>query len=180
MGIVIKLIKTGSHLAIDAIQAARARSQAKEAQSNPYDPEYTFGLADQRGQYVLADEETSQRLIREGRAEIPASNEFHIHQKYAELPTYEESERAPTAFSGTQQPIHDQPPRADSFSAAPVDLVDQLVRLPCPVVIPSCRDSSSERQFERTYAPVLANCGISQETFCMFLDEFELALRVSK
>ncbi|PLB50895.1 hypothetical protein P170DRAFT_474444 [Aspergillus steynii IBT 23096] len=142
-------------------------------------------------------------LIREGCAELPASNEVYTHQQYSEfpvldkshihpgpysefnhpvdmrgmrLPTYEEAEWAPVASSGPQQTTHDRQPSADPFSAAQVvDPVDRLDRLPCPVVIPRCK--GSERQFERIYAPVLANCGISQETFWMFLDDFEHALR---
>ncbi|KAK4941004.1 hypothetical protein LTR66_014852 [Elasticomyces elasticus] len=47
-----------------------------------------------------------------------------------------------------------------------------LGRLPCPVIIPQRRPRESSRGFARAYAPVLANCGVSQEMFLHFIKDF--------
>lgn len=44
--------------------------------------------------------------------------------------------------------------------------------LPCPVIIPQRRPRDWKRGFMRAYAPVLADCSISQDTFLDFLKTF--------
>lgn len=41
-------------------------------------------------------------------------------------------------------------------------------QLPCPVIIPQRRPHKKSRGFVNAYAPVLANCGIDQDTFMQF------------
>jgi hypothetical protein len=45
--------------------------------------------------------------------------------------------------------------------------------LPCPVIIPQRRPRDWKRGFMRAYAPVLGDCGISQDTFLHFLKTFD-------
>lgn len=42
--------------------------------------------------------------------------------------------------------------------------------LPCPVIIPQRRPRNKDRGFVRAYAPVLQDCGISQDVFLQFLE----------
>lgn len=51
-------------------------------------------------------------------------------------------------------------------------------RLPCPVIIPQRRPRTKSRGFVRAYAPVLADCGIDQDTFLEFLKTFHKASQV--
>ncbi|KAH8900381.1 hypothetical protein GQ53DRAFT_708184 [Thozetella sp. PMI_491] len=44
--------------------------------------------------------------------------------------------------------------------------------LPCPVIIPQKRPRNKSRGFVRAYAPVLAECGISQDVFLKFQDDW--------
>ena len=54
-----------------------------------------------------------------------------------------------------------------------------LDRLPCPVIIPQRRPRDRSRGFARAYAPVLANCGVSQEMFLHFIKDFYEASKAS-
>ncbi|CAJ2504979.1 Uu.00g123730.m01.CDS01 [Anthostomella pinea] len=45
--------------------------------------------------------------------------------------------------------------------------------LPLPVIIPQRRPRTKARVWVHAYAPALENCGISQETFMAFLDNFD-------
>ncbi|KAL1962342.1 hypothetical protein VTN77DRAFT_9755 [Rasamsonia byssochlamydoides] len=51
--------------------------------------------------------------------------------------------------------------------------------LPFPVIIPQRRPGSKSRGFVRAYAPDLAASGISQETFMLFLNNFDKASQAS-
>lgn len=53
-------------------------------------------------------------------------------------------------------------------------------RLPCPVIIPQRRPRTKSHGFVRAYAPVLADCGIDQDTFLEFLKTFHKASQVKK
>ncbi|KAE8317130.1 hypothetical protein BDV41DRAFT_573233 [Aspergillus transmontanensis] len=51
-------------------------------------------------------------------------------------------------------------------------------RLPCPVIIPQRRPRKKDRGFVRAYAPVLADCGISQDVFMEFLEDLDQVNKV--
>ncbi|RLL93202.1 hypothetical protein CFD26_100616 [Aspergillus turcosus] len=55
----------------------------------------------------------------------------------------------------------------------------QPQRLPCPVIIPQRRPGAKRRGFVRAYAPVLADCGISQDVFLKFISDFHKASQAS-
>ncbi|KAL4863053.1 hypothetical protein BDV12DRAFT_202480 [Aspergillus spectabilis] len=55
----------------------------------------------------------------------------------------------------------------------------QPQRLPCPVIIPQRRPGAKKRGFVRAYAPVLADCGISQDVFLKFISDFHKASQAS-
>lgn len=52
-------------------------------------------------------------------------------------------------------------------------------RLPCPVILPQRRPRQKDRGFVRAYAPVLADCGISQDVFIRFIEDLDAANKVS-
>lgn len=54
----------------------------------------------------------------------------------------------------------------------------QPQRLPYPVIIPQRRPGAKKRGFVRAYAPVLADCGISQDVFLKFISDFHKASQV--
>lgn len=68
--------------------------------------------------------------------------------------------------------MRDHPPPAYSQNSP-------LARLPCPVIIPQRRPRDKKRGFIRAYAPVLADCGIDQNTFLDFLKTFHAASKAS-
>ncbi|KAI6909417.1 hypothetical protein D0869_03447 [Hortaea werneckii] len=88
------------------------------------------------------------------------------------LPSYEESE---TEYRTTDQLVHD------------ILLVNQAAAekpkakrpLPYPVILPQRRPRKKARGFVRAYAPVLDDCGIDQETFLKFLDNFQKSSQAS-
>ncbi|KAK2597276.1 hypothetical protein N8I77_013136 [Diaporthe amygdali] len=47
-----------------------------------------------------------------------------------------------------------------------------IQRIPCPVIIPQRRPRNKDRGFVRAYAPVLENCGVTQEIFLKFLKDW--------
>ncbi|KAI7280020.1 hypothetical protein KC345_g5049 [Hortaea werneckii] len=88
------------------------------------------------------------------------------------LPSYEESERE---YRTTDQLVHD------------ILLVNQAATgkpkakrpLPFPVILPQRRPRKKARGFVRAYAPVLDDCGIDQDTFLKFLDNFQKSSQAS-
>ena len=85
--LVVKLIESGIGFTSEAIHAARNRSSNGNSISNssPRD-----ASTEQRGQFVLDDEEITRELVREKRAQRPSSNEIYTDQHYAELPAANE------------------------------------------------------------------------------------------
>ncbi|KAK3936516.1 hypothetical protein QBC46DRAFT_394899 [Diplogelasinospora grovesii] len=51
--------------------------------------------------------------------------------------------------------------------------------LPCSVILPQRRPRNKDRGFVRAYAPVLADCGISQDVFLKFLTDWHQASKAS-
>ncbi|KAI6870114.1 hypothetical protein KC338_g3177 [Hortaea werneckii] len=88
------------------------------------------------------------------------------------LPSYEESE---TEYRTTDQLVQD------------ILLVNQAAtgkpkakrQLPFPVILPQRRPRKKARGFVRAYAPVLGDCGIEQDTFLKFLDNFQKSSQAS-
>jgi hypothetical protein len=109
-----------------------------------------------------------------------------------ELPAYEEAERQ-SAYAAIQNPESEHAPMTENDSEETKEkkreaMVRALVqmagppgpvrRLPCPVIIPQRRPGAKKRGFVRAYAPVLADCGISQDVFVKFISDFHKASQV--
>ncbi|KAM0316370.1 hypothetical protein ACHAO8_003151 [Botrytis cinerea] len=63
------------------------------------------------------------------------------------------------------------------------ELPDQRIQpargLSCPVILPQRRPESQSRGIIRAYSPELADCGIDQDTFLDFIDDFNEAHKAS-
>jgi hypothetical protein len=114
------------------------------------------------------------------------------------LPAYDEAESVPgddaAAQSHSQEnPDNEHTPMNENDSEETKEkkrdaMVRALVqmagppgpvhRLPCPVIIPQRRPGAKKRGFVRAYAPVLADCGISQDVFIKFISDFHKASQV--
>lgn len=51
-------------------------------------------------------------------------------------------------------------------------------KLPCPVIIPQRRPGNKSRGFVRAYAPVMEGCGVGQDVFLKFQDDWVKASKV--
>ena len=80
-------------------------------------------------------------------------------------------------------------PSGSDIKAKEDEMIQRLVRMagpppqplrqiPCPVVLPQRRPGQKDRGFVRAYAPVLADCGISQDVFLRFLADWEKSSKV--
>ena len=93
-------------------------------------------------------------------------------------PTYEESEasQSPEEPEEVLKKKREQMVRNLVVMAGPVPQPPR--RLPCPVIIPQKRPRNKDRGFVRAYAPVMADCGISQDVFLKFLTDWHQASKV--
>lgn len=109
-----------------------------------------------------------------------------------ELPAYEEAGRQ-SGYAAIHNPESEHAPMTENDSEETKEkkreaMVRALVqmagppgsvrRLPCPVIIPQRRPGAKKRGFVRAYAPVLADCGISQDVFVKFISDFHKASQV--
>lgn len=53
-----------------------------------------------------------------------------------------------------------------------------IQRLPCPVIIPQRRPRNKDRGFVRAYAPVMEGCGVGQDVFLKFQEDWLTASKV--
>ncbi|GAB1202543.1 hypothetical protein APSETT445_001161 [Aspergillus pseudonomiae] len=227
MGILVKLIGSGIGFTSEAIHAARNRSSNNgdvTASSTPR------SIPAEGGEYMVADNDTADVLIRDGYtelpvypdghaelqaypdapAELPAYSDDNENNKAAEteydsnvdskpnysgdadrgvnqdeavweldetaqsvrLPTYQESEPLATAASQNQEAKEEQQENMVRGLVQMAGPVQTVQRIPSPVIIPQRRPSNKDRGFVRAYAPVLADCGVSQDVFLKFLEDF--------
>ncbi|KAH8692234.1 hypothetical protein BGW36DRAFT_431454 [Talaromyces proteolyticus] len=93
------------------------------------------------------------------------------------LPTYEESEG--TVVADMAEPVEIKEKRENDMVRGLVEIAgpvsSQVQKIPCPVIIPQRRPGRKDRGFVRAYAPLLADCGISQDVFLQFLKDFHKA-----
>lgn len=192
MGIIVKLVGTGIGLAAEAIKARRSPSPSQSSEpsssrniENP--PPYEF---------VQVPEKRAEELIAKGQA-VPVDEKVHA-------PDYEESDSDESAAENDEadwqldEAAQQHTGSAKSFGDSDRQVgVDELVqsfvaehpppsytaatgRLTCPVIIPQRRPHDQSRGFVRAYAPMLADCGISQATFLHFLKALHQAEKVSR
>lgn len=90
-------------------------------------------------------------------------------------PSYEQSEAEKSRSASLGTLIHEVVP--DYHSSLPNSAV--TARLPYPVIIPQRRPGTKTRGFVHAYAPDLASCGIDQDTYVRFIQNFHKASQAS-
>ncbi|CEJ62789.1 hypothetical protein PMG11_11276 [Penicillium brasilianum] len=94
------------------------------------------------------------------------------------LPTYDESEAA-TAAEPEDAKVKKEEAMVRELVRRAGTPPQPSQRLLCPVIIPQRRPRNKGRGFVRAYAPVLADCGISQDVFLQFLEDCDTASKAS-
>ncbi|KAF3392658.1 hypothetical protein F1880_008641 [Penicillium rolfsii] len=125
-----------------------------------------------------SDSDSSESEDLEALGQDEAAWELDDMAERVRLPTYDESEATVIAESEDVKVKKEE------------EMVRELVRkagspphpprrIPCPVILPQRRPRNKDRGFVRAYAPVLAECGISQEVFLQFLEDWDKASKAS-
>ncbi|KAJ5908467.1 hypothetical protein N7495_001149 [Penicillium taxi] len=181
MSMLVKLIGSGIGLTSEAIHAARARS--KESQSTQASSS-TLG-------YVNVDPDTANELVRSGQAERVDENENDYSEIANDEAVWELDEMAESVRGTHSEEEGPAVPETEEISAKRnEEMIRQLLRmaglapqpirrLERPVIIPQRRPRNKTRGFVRAYAPILADCGINQDTFLQFLLDFDRASKAS-
>lgn len=192
MGILVRLIGSGIGLASEAYQARKESKVAHSprplpAVAGPSNIPISNLTDDAPPQYAKVSDERAEALIATGQA-IPIDERKQIvsddeSSDSEDEPDYslEDDEQDwpldtadPPSYSeavqdGIAQHVNDvnlPPPSAST-----------VINLACPVIGPSHRASSKDREFIRTYAPSLAAYGIGQAMFLNFLENFRQEAR---
>lgn len=191
MGIIVKLVATGIGLAAEAIRARRTPSssgsgEASSSRNIENSPNY---------EYVEVPEKRAEELIANGQA-VPVDKKIQPsdHEESDSDETAAENDEAdwqldeaaqqqtdPTTLVGDSDRQIGVDELVQSFVAEhpPPSYAAATGKLPCPVIIPQRRPHDKSRGFVRAYAPMLADCGISQATFLHFLKALHQADEVS-
>lgn len=153
------------------------------------------------GLVEVANEHEARQLIDQGKA-VPAGAPREVNQDDSEGADDDEAYWELDEATDPDPPAYDYSPslRGEMDHAEPESeeakpdvhkLVQKFLtshpppvhgtgQLPCPVIVPQRRPRTKSRGFVRAYAPVLADCGIDQDTFLEFLKTFHKASQVNK
>lgn len=196
MPILSKLLGSGLGLASEAVHAARSRSRSRSDQAPVDASSNTAAPIKEAGRNHISeasrnpsrhghpadavsdDEVDSDAEDRQALGQDEAAWELDEMATQLHPPTYEQSQAAAGAESEDVKVRREE------------EMVRELVRkagppphpirrIPCPVILPQRRPRNKGRGFVRAYAPVLADCGISQEVFLEFLEKWDKASEVS-
>lgn len=205
MGIGKKLLSSGLGLTSEAIHAARSRSHSPGGPSSSSSTSTPARYADQAttsdshlsaqqdGIIQRCDDKTEYGYDSDS-SETNDLNALHQDEAAWELDDMVEELRPPphedTASTRTDPA---DPETRDSDADAQAKKEDEMVRrllrmagppprptrrIPLPVIVPQRRPKQKSRGFVRAYAPVLADCGINQDVFLQFLEDFDQASKV--
>ena len=202
MGPVVRLIGSGIGLASEAI--AHHKKKKAEAASQSGTPGMQPSEASQHsvreGEEIEVSDEQAGKLVSSGQAvqvgynengepsEPPPSYEEVIHDEE----DWELDEAANESNSGREIATTQEQEQSNGKPDVRKILAQFLSRhpkpntpsyplghIPCPVIIPQQRPRTKSRGFVKAYAPVLSECGISQETWLDFIETFRKASQAS-
>jgi len=207
MGKLVKLLGSGIGLSAEAIHAFRSRSDppssSSAAASDNTSPEYVEVADDAAAEELIrsgravpvASTSNEKPVSKAAEAEHDSDDESLESEELNALgqdeaawelddmaervrpPSYEESEAAKAAETeDVKVKKEEEMVRSLVRKAGPPP--QPVQRIPCPVIIPQRRPRQKDRGFVRAYAPVLADCGISQDVFLQFLDDWDKASKV--
>jgi hypothetical protein len=204
MGRLVKLLGSGIGLASEAISARKASNANRttdnagegSSRSAPHPPN------DAPPQYVEVPDHTADELIAAGKAVPADAKDPHLYDRDEKSPHEEEDDSLSEEGDEEQWELDEAVSYPEPSDDAPAEdigvLTDTFMRnhpppaytpssggqvhgkLPCPVIIPQRRPRDKKRGFVRAYAPVLADCGIDQETFLDFLKTFHASTKEDK
>ncbi len=125
------------------------------------------------------DSDSSESEELEALGQDEAAWELDEMAERVRLPTYDESETAAaTAAESEDVKVKKQEEMVRELVRKAGSPPQPPHRIPCPVIIPQRRPRNKDRGFVRAYAPVLADCGISQDVFLQFLEDWDKASKV--
>lgn len=186
-------------MASEAIHDYRARSKSPAAQSPP--PSYTAASsgssrdiispdhntpreADEKNEYTF---ETSKVTFEDERSSSEDAGDDEIAWELDEMADHVgiiTSSAEPKAIA-TAENVDTSKAISKREDDAIHDLVHMagpppqpVQRLPCPVIIPQRRPGTKSRGFVRAYAPVMEGCGVGQDVFLKFQDDWIIASKV--
>lgn len=181
MGKTVNLLGAGIGFISEAIQTARSR---------PREPSSVQPSSSATPHNLIGPDENSRPKATEAgyHSERNSSDSDAFEQDEAEWeldemaervrpPTYEESEALSAGDpEGERMMREEQMIRGLVQMAGPPQTVQKL---PYSVIIPQRRPGKKQYGFVRAYAPVLADCGVSQELFLQFLVDWEKTSKVN-
>lgn len=163
-----QLVRSGKAERVsDYADEKKRQSKASEA---GYPDDDDASTSDDDSDIIEVDDEAAWEL--DDMAERVAPPSYAESEADLATPTAAENESEESKVKKEEQMIRDllsmagPPPRPTQ-------------RIPCPVIIPQRRPRNKDRGFVRAYAPVLDNCGVSQEVFLKFLKDWLAASQVS-
>lgn len=142
-------------------------SKASEAGYPDYDDDST---SDDDSDIVEVDDEAAWEL--DDMAERVAPPSYAESETVLAAPATADNESEESKVKKEEQMIRN----LLSMAGPPPNPVQ---RIPCPVIIPQRRPRNKDRGFVKAYAPVLDDCGVSQEVFLKFLKDWLAASQVS-
>ncbi|KAJ5579497.1 uncharacterized protein N7459_005482 [Penicillium hispanicum] len=200
MVFVAKLLSHGLGFTSEAIHALRDRQSSRQPASSAIpDADAT---ADPRALSVPTDPETNTSFSRQPTRVDDEANQhdewatnqtdeasYSLNQDEAawELDDMAERMRSPApegpTYDGTAESEDVKINRREAMVRKLIVMAgpppERVQPLPCPVIIPQTRPRNKDRGFVHAYAPVLADCGISQGVFLEFLDDLKAANKAS-
>lgn len=208
MGRLVKLLGSGIGLTSEAISARKASSASRNAENAGEGSSRSAPTPQDEAppQYVEVPDHTADELIAAGKA-VPADAKdphLYFHDKKS-AHEHEEDDSLSEEGDEEQWELDEAVPYPEPHENAPTEdinvLTDTFMRnhpppaytpsesgsrqtiqgkLPCPAIIPQRRPRDKRRGFVRAYAPVLADCGIDQETWLEFLKNFHESAKADK
>ncbi|KAF2796343.1 hypothetical protein K505DRAFT_300412 [Melanomma pulvis-pyrius CBS 109.77] len=166
---IVKSIGAGVGLVNEAMAHHKEKKESKGKEAQPQDSQAQ--LEDDATDSDLEDDEIAWRLDEAAEAaEEQSLTKGDTEKKY-------EAE-------GEALPEYKVEGLVDSFvahhPAPPPAYSPPNGKLSAPVVLPQKRPRNKGRGFVRAYAPMLAECGIDQQTFLEFLDGFDKSTHASQ
>lgn len=182
-------------MASEAIHDYRARSTSSAAQSPP--PSYTASSsgsfrditspdhnnsreADDKNEYTLQTSEAAfeyERSSNKNDGDDEAAWELdEMAGHVATTTSYAEPKAVESDTPETVSKMEDDAIRDLARMTGPPPQTAQ--RLSCPVIIPQRRPGNKSRGFVRAYAPVMEGCGVGQDVFLKFQDDWVTASKV--
>lgn len=199
---IVKVLGGGLGMASEAIHDYRARSKSPAAQSTPQS--YTASSsssssrditwpdhngprqADYKNEYKLTASEVTfqdEGSFSEDDVDDEAAWELDEMAEHIAANSSAEPKDAAAAVNVAEAD------HSEAILNKENDMIRELVllagpppqpaqRLPCPVIIPQRRPGNKSRGFVRAYAPVMEGCGVGQDVFLKFQDDWVKASKV--